>query len=69
MTQEPDKLINLSVHESSDPKDISPRPDLEADVIDPSDVNSEVHDPKESNVNEAKNLEGSQINIANRSAG
>ncbi len=30
MTQEPDRLINLSVHETSDPSLISPNPEQEA---------------------------------------
>ncbi|NEQ19465.1 MAG: hypothetical protein F6K28_07115 [Microcoleus sp. SIO2G3] len=46
MTQEPRKLINLSVHESSDPSVISPNSDKEAsgNQNDLNDLNDSVHD-------------------------
>jgi hypothetical protein len=46
MTQEPRKLINLSVHESADPSVISPSPDKEAsgNQNDLNDLNDSVHD-------------------------
>jgi hypothetical protein len=46
MTQEPRKLINLSVHESSDPSVISPNSDKEASGNENNlnDLNDSVHD-------------------------
>lgn len=43
MTQEPKKLINLSVHESADPSQISSNPDQEV-TGDLNDLNNSVHD-------------------------
>lgn len=43
MTQDKKKLINLSVHESADPKTISPNPEKEASG-DFNDLNDSVHD-------------------------
>ena len=60
MAQDPKKLINLSVHESSDPSLISPNPDVEADGT-MNDLNDSVHDDE--------NITSSQTTIANISAG
>lgn len=43
MTQEPKKLINLSVHESADPSQISSNPNQEV-AGDLNDLNDSVHD-------------------------
>ncbi|QSJ19781.1 hypothetical protein JYQ62_14355 [Nostoc sp. UHCC 0702] len=44
MTQEPDKLINLSVHESSVPSVIDPNRDQKLGVNKNDDLNDSVHD-------------------------
>lgn len=44
MTQEPDKLINLSVHESSTPSVIDPNRDKKLDVDKKDNLNDSVHD-------------------------
>lgn len=76
MTQEPPKLINLSVHESSDPSVISPNSDQEASeniknldesVHDQENVDGSTSDPFDTESNE--NLVNKQITIANLGAG
>lgn len=76
MTQEPHNPINLSVHESSDPNVISPKPDSEAsgdlnDLNDSShdDENVDVPNPGLLDTASEENLVDSQISIANLSAG
>ncbi len=77
MTQEPRKLINLSVHESSDPSLISPNPDKEASGEELNDLNDSVHDDENVDVpapgllnnGTDSNPADSQISIANLSAG
>lgn len=76
MTQEPHKLINLSVHESSDPSVISPNSDSEASG-DLNDLNDSSHDDENVDVPKPglfdtasdENPAHSQISIANLSAG
>lgn len=75
MTQEPKKLINLSVHESADPSQISPNANIEASA-DLNDLNDSVHDDENVDVpspgveNTSDEIPtGSQINIANLNAG
>ncbi len=76
MTQEPPKLINLAVHESSDPSVISPTPHHEASA-DLNDLNDSTHDDKNVDVpnpdlfdaTSDENIANSQISIANLSAG
>ncbi len=76
MTQEPKKLINLAVHETADPSQISPNPNQEASA-DPTDLNDSVHDdenvdvptPELFNDGNNSNPAHSQISIANLSAG
>lgn len=75
MTSKPDKPINLSVHEISDPNTISPNPNAETSVTD--DLNDSVHDddnvdaakPKPFETAEDDNLVDSQTMNANISAG
>lgn len=75
MTQ-PKKLINLSVHETSDPSLISPNPDRDASG-DLNDLNDSVHDdenvdvPNQGLVDAASDEKPvpSQISIVNNSAG
>lgn len=77
MTQEPRKFVNLSVHESSDPSLISPNPDKEASGKELNDLNDSVHDDENVDVptpglldnGNNSNPAGSQITIANLSAG
>jgi hypothetical protein len=76
MTQEPKKLINLSVHETSDPSLISPNPDKEASGEELNDLNDSVHDDENVDVanpgldaERGENLGERQIGIANLSAG
>lgn len=77
MTQEPRKLINLSVHESSDPSLISPNPDKEASGEELNDLNDSVHDednvdvPTPGLLNNGTDVNPAhdQITIANLSAG
>ena len=76
MTQEPKKLINLAVHETADPSQISPNPNQEASA-DLDDLNDSVHDdenvdvptPGVLNDSDNSNPVHSQISIANLSAG
>lgn len=76
MTEEPRKLINLSIHESSDPSLISPNPDVEASG-DFNDLNDSVHDednvdvpiPKVFDDSSDDHLGDNQTTIANLSAG
>ena len=76
MAQDPKKLINLSVHESSDPSLISPNPNVEADAA-TNDLNDSVHDdenvdtPNQQPFEDAsdENITSSQTTIANLSAG
>ena len=77
MTQEPDKLINLSVHESADPSQISSHPDLEASGKELNDLNDSVHDdenvdnptPKPVDISNHEDAMPDQTMIANISAG
>lgn len=76
MTEEPRKLINLSIHESSDPSLISPNPDVEASG-DFNDLNDSVHDednvdvpiPKVFDDSSDERLGDNQSTIANLGAG
>ena len=76
MTQEPRNLINLSVHESSDPSLISPNPDAEASG-DLKELNDSVHDHENVDVANPQpfddasdeNSGHSQTTIANLSSG
>ncbi len=76
MTQEPRKLINLSVHESSDPSVISPNSQKEANG-ELNDLNDSTHDDKNVDVpnpdlfdaTSDESIANSQISIANLSAG
>lgn len=75
MTQEPKKLINLSVHETSDPSLISPNPDRDASG-DLDDLNDSVHDDENVDPNQGlgdtasdEKPVPSQISIVNNSAG
>ncbi len=76
MAQAPKKLINLSVHESSDPSLISPKPDVEASGA-TNDLNDAAHDdenvdtPNQQPFEDAsdENITSSQTTIANISAG
>ena len=76
MTQEPKKLINLAVHETADPSQISRNPNQEASA-DLDDLNDSVHDdenvdvptPGVLNDSDNSNPVHSQISIANLSAG
>lgn len=73
MTQEPKKLINLSVHETSDPSLISPNPDRDASGK----LNDSVHDDENVDVPNPELVDAardekplpSQISIVNNSAG
>lgn len=75
MTQEPRKLINLSVHESSDPSVISPNPNVEPSS-NLNDLNDSSHDDDNVDVS-TRGLDdtdrdeqiASQTTIANISAG
>jgi len=76
MAQDPRKLMNLSVHESSDPSLISPKPDVEASGA-TNDLNDAAHDdenvdtPNQQPFEDAsdENITSSQTTIANISAG
>lgn len=76
MTQEQNKPINLAVHETADPRDISLNPNQEASA-DSGDLNDSVHDDENVDTpnpglldsGDDKNLINSQISIANLSAG
>lgn len=76
MTQEPRKLINLAVHESSDPSVISHNSESE-NSRDINDLNDSVHDhenvdvptPEGADVPEEEHLVHKQMTIANLSAG
>ena len=76
MAPHPKKLINLSVHESSDPSLISPKPDVEASGA-RNDLNDAAHDdenvdtPNQQPFEDAsdENITSSQTTIANISAG
>ncbi|MBE9049820.1 hypothetical protein IQ243_05265 [Nostocales cyanobacterium LEGE 11386] len=75
MTNKPQKPINLSVHESSDPRVISPNSD-QAVSADINDLNDSVHDhenvdvptPEPFDTDSNQNLVDKQITIANLSA-
>jgi len=76
MTQNPRKLINLSVHESSDLSVISPNPDTETssalnDLNDSShdDENVDVPTPGLTDAGTEENIVERQNTIANLSAG
>lgn len=76
MAQDPQKLINLSVHQSSDPSLISPKPDVEAsgatnDLNDPAHDDENVDTPNQQPFEDAsdENITSSQTTIANISAG
>lgn len=76
MTQEPRKLIDLAVHETSDPSVISPNSDLK-DAGEINDLNDSAHDhenvdvptPEAADVPEEEHLVHKQMTIANLSAG
>jgi len=76
MSQEKDKLINLSVHESVDPSRFSSETDKQAPE-NMNDLNDSVHDHENADVPTPQpfdeindeNLGGKQITIANLSAG
>ncbi|WP_017318387.1 hypothetical protein [Mastigocladopsis repens] len=76
MTQEPRKLINLSVHETADPSVINPNPDKEASG-EMNDLNDSVHDqenvdvsiPTLSDDTSNDNPVDRQLGIISRSAG
>lgn len=76
MAQDPKKLINLSVHESSDPSLISPNPNVEADAA-TNDLNDAAHDDENVDTHNQQpfedasdeNITSSQTTIANISAG
>ncbi|MFN6566141.1 hypothetical protein [Dendronalium sp. ChiSLP03b] len=76
MTQEPDKFVNLSVHESADASVFSSNPKQQA-AGETKDLNDSVHDdenpdvphPKPSDAENDENLVDRQVTIANLSAG
>jgi hypothetical protein len=76
MANKPDNPINLSVHQSSDPSLISPKPDVEASG-DMNDLNDSVHDDENVDVPSQQRFDDpsdenpvhSQTTIANLSAG
>lgn len=76
MTQEQKNPINLAVHETADPSDISLKPNQEA-AADANDLNDSVHDdenvdtpnPGLLNRSNDENPGDNQISIANLSAG
>jgi hypothetical protein len=76
MTQKPNNPINLSVHEISDPRDISRNPEQETSA-DVKDLNDSVHDDENVDTPNPGLLDNgnngnpvnSQISIANLSAG
>lgn len=76
MTQEQNKPVNLSVHETADPSIFNPNLDTEASG-DLNDLNDSVHDDENADVptpgllnnGNDENPVGSQITIANLSAG
>lgn len=76
MTKEQNNLINLAVHETADPSDISLNPHQEASA-DSGDLNDSVHDdenvdtpnPGLLNNGDDENLVNSQVSIANLNAG
>jgi len=70
MSQEPNKPVNISVHESSDPSVISPNPDQEADLNDSaySNENTDTLSPELLDAPGDDSMGASQISIANRSA-
>ena len=76
MTKEQNNPINLAVHETADPRDISRNPHLEASA-DSGDLNDSVHDDENVDTpnpglldnGDDKNLVNSQVSIANLSAG
>ncbi|MBW4641956.1 MAG: hypothetical protein KME23_02875 [Goleter apudmare HA4340-LM2] len=67
MTQESRKLINLAVHESSDPSEISPNSDLEDSGENRENV--DVPTPDAADIGKEENIVNKQITIANLSAG
>ena len=76
MTQEPNNPINLAVHETADPSEISLNPNQEASA-DSGDLNDSVHDDENvdtpnlglSDNGDDETLVNSQVSIANLSAG
>ena len=74
MTKGQKNPINLAVHESADPSDISLNPNQEASA-DSGDLNNSVHDdenvdtPNLGLLDNDENLVNSQVSIANLSAG
>ena len=76
MTKEQKNPINLAVHETADPSDISLNPNQEASV-DSGDLNDSVHDDENVDTpnpglldnGDDENLVNSQVSIANLSAG
>ena len=76
MTKEQNNPINLSVHETADPSDISLNPNQEA-FADSGDLNDSVHDDENVDTpnpglldnGDDENLVNSQVSIANLSAG
>ena len=76
MTKEQNNPINLAVHETADPSDISLNPNQEASA-DSGDLNDSVHDDENVDTpnpglldnGDDENLVNSQVSIANLSAG
>lgn len=76
MTKEQNNPINLAVHETADPSDISLNPNQEASA-DSGDLNDSVHDDENVDTpnpglldnGDDENLVNSQVSIANLSTG